>query len=493
MIFFGPRNDSSMRRVAGLAFVALSSLVLIYVFWSARLLRPLADDYFYGAFFLKEGLLGGTIHTWNTWAGSLTAQLANFAFIGLPIGFLPWWLSSFLPFVLTVGVVTFFACWLLAQPVVRSKHFSPTITWMQIAPITAFSYLGYWWLPTLFFADDPDTFRFPFSTTFWQNINIQYILVPICITWLWLVIDLRFRAWWRVLGLGVLGLLVGFGTFVFATSTILACLLFSLSLVFTRRGPVRARLVAWALGAVSTCLALVINLGAPGSRNRAQFLPSPEVDGNFVADVLTAALPQGVASWWSEVYNPLYLGLLAFLAAIFWLLGMQFGSGSSRHFMLLGASFGSFSLTLFIINRVSELFAYQAFWHEVTPRIFLWLSIPLFSAGIGAYLAKYSGGLLATSVVLFIAGVCFALIASSLFVMTVETYSRWTQWEVGPAPVRSVADIDNTYFAEMYRSIQRARGGPHRGLAGSDSPTWVEPTGTWGDGSFPGGETQALM
>lgn len=95
----GVRGRSDRRLFAVAVLSGLATLVVVYVVFVGRQLRPLADDYCL-ARWAGHGLLGGVEMVHQTWSGDVVIAFSNLLFVGLPLTALPWSLASVLPFFL---------------------------------------------------------------------------------------------------------------------------------------------------------------------------------------------------------------------------------------------------------------------------------------------------------------------------------------------------------------------------------------------------------
>jgi len=185
---------------------------------------------------------------------------------------------------------------------------------------------------------------------------------------------------------------------------------------------------------VSAVISISFSYFSPGARNRSINYAQ---DVTLVANVKTAF--DAIFVWFSTLYIPAIVITLV-MGAIFYRLLREVKLGEFnlqvQKFIIIPISL---SFMTFVVTKVSELFAYKAWWHELSSRTFLFVAV--FSLGI--YLMQIAE----TYVPKELTFVTLTIFASTIFIAIFSLKQaqssiedRKTKWEVGAAQVTKDMD-----------------------------------------------------
>jgi hypothetical protein len=463
-----PRSASqSTVRAALWAFSGASFLIVAFVIWMSRLLRPMADDYSIGVS-VRDGLIAGVWGWWQGWSGDLTSMFANTLFVGLPLMRLPWSLASALPFLASAAMAVGLGVWLIIRvPVPSMRPSSRLVSGLLLIPVAAIAWWGYWWVTVLQSREAPNAYPLAQGVTFWQNLNAGYVVTATLLIWGWLILESRKvsrRLWPFYLAVG---LLAGFNGPVFAGSALVMIALLAVSSLLRAGIRVRERGVSWLIAGLGIVVGGVASNLSPGSQYRGTLLASPEIDANLMLRLTGEAIPGGLNDWWSAVTSPGAWAVIILLTGTTALLARQGWTPNLDYFLTTGAALLAFSLILSLVSRASEFFAYPAYWHLVQPRTVAWLGLVMIAAALGTLTSRLGQDSLAVPVTVTATAVALVLAAASIALMTSEILARGQAWETGPAPLAHVSDIEdpNGWQRAAWTELRQLRGGgPLRGV-----------------------------
>lgn len=454
--------------ILAMLLAALSMVGVSFAVWTARTLRPVADDYCL-AVAADEGFPDAVISWFLGWSGDLYVTTINLSLVGLPGANLPWSLASMMPFVLAAIAVS-------AAVIVLFRMATPQfqVRWtydLLTVPTLMLAWWAFWWLPVMMDSphDDGDATSlegsWALSITFWQNINSAYVIAPALLVVAAALLAYRAptRTWKQAVGWITIGTLVGFSGPVAASSSLVMVALFAITRAAAR--DLRAylpRLFSFVAGLLP---AAIIAYLAPGTQARAQFLTSAPIhEMQGVADLVAFVLPEAIVQWAELLLRPSsgLVALLVGLAAV--LLIKRNGSPlKARPTVVLGTWLLVFSLTLSTVSRLSEAFSYDGFWHAVLPGLFAFMGVALLGVALSIGLSNRSvalewawigGGILALTVSLMSVGT-----------MAQEMHARYVDWTQGPAPAGPIPDVEATdgWVYDCWRNLSDVRQLPPRG------------------------------
>ena len=124
-----------------LAFISVATTIFIFVAYSARQLRPAADDYCF-AVDSHAGVVGGALYWLENLSGFFTSIFLGMPFVGWPLLNLPCGIGSMVPFLLVAVLIGVLVAGLMR---LSSKRWS----WVLIltVPGVAVAWWTYLWLP----------------------------------------------------------------------------------------------------------------------------------------------------------------------------------------------------------------------------------------------------------------------------------------------------------------------------------------------------------
>lgn len=434
-----------------IGILIISSLVL-WVVWQSQYLRPAGDDYCYGAITAEYGVLGGVVHWWNTWSGFIYAMFSGNLFIGFPLASLPLSVASAIPFVAAaIGM----GCTFIFLQKKATTHI-----WFLILliPTSMFCWWTFLWGSPFINPKISSLVIFASGLTFWQTINGQYVLVmnvlliAFAILRFQLIHD-RNRYTQTLLWVGLLGLVAGsVGTALsLSILSVSICALFWFGrIVLTHNiqdidaDNSRRELRFWGMLFLFTLMSMLIcHIVSPGSHIRTQAI-SPNYSMTFDRGlhIFSTTFLGGIKIWLKSFFNYGALASLALMASIYFVgCKANIVEGSQKNLLRTALFLLGFALLQCFINRLSEEFTYQGYWHFVSPSVCTFLSLLLFGASLGLYLARLQNSFLVKGLVclMFLLSMWVGIGANSLMVKAI--HSRYTMWIQGPASGEGISDI----------------------------------------------------
>jgi hypothetical protein len=427
------RNKDMILRIALLTSIfTLFAFELFHLFQIATNLRPAADDY------CLAGIAGlNPIEYFSYWYTSFIADistlLGNYFLIALPAVFLPYGIGT---------SVTFFACLVsLAAVFVMFMRFKTANRLNRLLSITIvfiFTYLSWvtYWIVLGRGNSGNEISRgtvgdlvFFGSIMNWQAANINYVILP-CITLL--IYSKMFTkdfSSWNPIVVAAFGIIIG-GSFYVLSSVFIFLILSQLVFNYfkheesTIRGFKNEVLVLF-----FSLVSLAASYLSPGAQTRRL---------NYTQDVPILSIPktavEGIFDWFPTLYLPALLVtflLGATLIRIFEFLKINEFNLDVYKFVVTPFIL---SLLTFVVTKVSEMFAYKAWWHELSSRTYL-------------FIAVFTFGMFCMQILVKRIRLEFTLLELAVFstVMFIAIYSvkqssdviieRKIRWEQGPAQV----------------------------------------------------------
>ena len=428
------RTIASVSIVAALVWVAL-----IYVVWASRLLRPIADDYCFAAS-SGQGFLGSMADWVTRWSGDMFSIGVIVVVVGLPLVHLPWSLASAFPFLLAAASVTVVSVMLLRRA--RTDRGTGNSWWIAvILPVIPLAWWAYWWVPVTLGDPAPDVAPRANAATYWQNLN-GGIVAEMLLLIGWLVISRsgRARLWVAVTGSAVLGLLAGQSGPVLAAAALVVTAVYAW-LVGDADSAWRTR--RWALFpalAVGVLAGGTLARIAPGAVARAHQI-TPALEPLSAAGLFRWTFPRAFQEMLGSFINGgtatvLMLGIAIGLMVRF------IGTGIHRPSLLLNVMWlCALAVALDVFARMSGAFAYDAYWHYIPGGAVVFLAALMAGVALSDVGSKRGSGLLLT-IKFSLGAVGMVMALSAVLTMSAEIGARSVQWEVGPAPVSGVVDIE---------------------------------------------------
>jgi hypothetical protein len=441
------KNSQSviLERKSFALLMALFGVIFFYVVFESHHLRPSGDDYCYGAVTAEYGLFGGVVEWWNTWSGFAFAMFSANLLIGLPLAYLPFEFASSITFILS-ALGMGLTIWCIYRSALPSTPF----------PSSAIIFLAVcWWTfiwvsPALHGNIHKD---FANGLTFWQSLNGQYaipfqfLIGILVLNWPKEKSCLQIQL---LLIAPLIGVLSGTAGTAISTTFIVAgaglgCWTYFKNKRFNRAVYFWVILCATALIAAAAC-----HLFSPGSVGRAQILdPNLNLSIERVLSI-TEETVWGGSKIWLKIYFGLGGLTVTFLATLFsYAYTKTKGICYSKRVLLLAFWLGAFAYLQCLINRFSEEFTYQGYWHYLDATICGFISIIFIGFWIGSYLAdcKFQGIYKVLMLVIFGAAISASIKANLFMVERMQWRSQ--EWAVGPSEIDGISDIGSAGGFEL--------------------------------------------
>lgn len=439
----GDRQGSTTSRRAAIVTLAVtvgSALILIaWVAFNARLLRPGADDYCLAAD-AGPGVLAGIADWFTTQSSYLTSVASGIALVGWPLLHLPFSIASALPFLLTAAVVGLSALTVVGY----TASWRPRL-W-QAALGTAVLMLGWLtfiWMPTAMGMRDTSGL-IGYMITNWQTVNSGYVIVAAALigvsTIAWLKSDSS-NVWiWMFLPIGIVG---GLGGIALAATLFLlsvSVIIYNAAIVRPMPSPSSGRgLVVSLLGAGALIGGAVGQL-SPGTRARAATLSTDlSLNPTRIGELINNSAISGFREWLGIYLNPGSVTVTVMTAVVVSALVRAGTIRRPRRTLGVALAASWVSLISVMTSRLTEQFAYGAPWHFLTARVFGFIGLIAIGCWMSGWVAQIKSSLI-HPVTLMISFIGLVLITGTTLTMTIGIAQRATVWEVGPAPIPNIVN-----------------------------------------------------
>lgn len=443
---------------------ALFSIVL-FVIWTSRLLRPIADDYGI-AVAASRGLMNSILGFWENWSGALTSTVSLTLFVGFPSAKLPWSVASAIPFLSSAVLVSVVGLWLILPMMPREHGWNRVRSRCCAFAVFLAAWWGYWWLPVHLSPGPSLDYAVALGATHWQSVLAGYVIPMAPLVWAPLVLESKPRIGQRPRAFAyfALGILAGFTSPVFAASALALALILAVvvaawdKLAFHRYHlPFLTVIIGTVAGALGSHF-------SPGSQYRATLMSGPKDFSDFFSQVFVDAVPNGLGDWFSSVAGPGALVVLLTVTGTTYLLSPTEGAVTTARLLMTAGGLLVFSLISFLVNRISEIFVYEAFWHLTGPRAIAWLGLVTLAIALGSRLARFSGSSAMRLVVVLSTCICLYFLIGALDLMCRQIVDRSEPWEIGPAPVYDISDIEDPHgwILPTWLELKDLRDAPNR-------------------------------
>ena len=420
------------------SLIVISFFIFTFIVFKSTKLRPISDDYCFAAV-AGQGVFGALTEWYLNWTGDLFGILLSTILIGSSIIHLPWSISSAIPF-LTSGIAIGSISYLTYKKSIVSGGKSPLILTLSLPVIVANTWWSHWWISPRLNLND-QTLTLPNTITFWQTINTGYIISLVLI--LYLLFTLEFNTPRYSMSLSIfVGFILGLSGMVFAIS-ILSLVFITMTLnLFRKTNKAKRYYSSRIILILTTLVFLSFAFFSPGTQSRKLLLEmNPQIENLSINSLLFWTFPEAITTWTDSVIN---IGtLLSFTTFII------LGFISVRYFALSFewkyrnwvAQLLLLSILILIISRISEAFAYPAFWHWVPIYVINFLIVIYISFYFGALLGKkYVDSRTFVTIVVLLAFVQVVQIYSIGF-MASRIDQRYALWSKGSAPLYQIADL----------------------------------------------------
>jgi len=437
-----------------------SSLLLIHLFAlfllsivaiRSLLLRPSADDYCI-AVIADKGIFLGTFHYFMNWSGGITYSFSNLLFVGKPLLKLDLAFASAITFLSAALIVALAVFAILNISIKAVPAFQRLKIFLLVLPPTIIYWWSFWWNPRRLGEKN----NLEFGITHWQNLNSAYI-IPFAIT-LILVITIYFskRSFsLKNIILTTVGLLSGLQGPAFALAVLLTIILFIIhSVIINFKINNYSIYIYFSVGLVSGAL---IEYFSPGTQLRiSQISAFNPLDERSIENIFMWLIPKSILDWSQALLSTSALFVVIAFLLITVLLARIGYIFDAKNIKQITISLFYFAFFYYITSRLSEAFAYEAYWHQVGPRT----AIFFFLVALGIYLgARFNTNmnLFFNYSLIFLFIISFLVSASAVLSMTYTMQERIARWEVGPAPTDSTTDIESDWVRwcwDDYTSIR---------------------------------------
>lgn len=459
-------NKLSERIQFGLLLITVA--IVLWVIFESHNLRPIADDYCFGAMSGEFGLFGGVVLMWNVWSGFVSQNFITFLLVGMPLAFLPFDIASAICFIFTA-----FGMGAVVLAVNRSIQLPLKLGWGWLVFI-AFMWWTFLWATfalgiqntNLSTANDYNLLSIVSALTFWQNVNSAYV-VPLQIIFIALAIGWSFSNQKRypyssfLIPL-VIGVFSGGVAPVQMVSLLLVACMIAACIFFMPRTRDWNRNFWIILSVAILVSGLICGLFSPGNAVRSAILkPNFEFTVERVALLLKVTSKQGVGNWLRGYFNigSLIILILAIGYSFFTL--TRNNQERAIKILIVAASFSLFALVLSLATRLSQEFSGIAYWHHTSSLVCVFISIIFFGIWIGIIIKGVNNLFVSGSMyVFFIFALIIGIKANMKMVESIEL--RHAAWVKGPASINGVVDTDNPEEFQMgcWRKLNSQRSHP---------------------------------
>ena len=438
----------------GLTAVGLG-LIVLYVAWVARLLRPLADDYCQAAG-AAGGVLNAGLTLYQTFSGQIVRETIGYAVVGWPLVHLPFALASALPFLLAATALT---VWAFSAMKVSGAQMGRSAAAALLCSVPVL-WWAFWWIPTMT-STDMDAAARADAITNWQTINSAYVINPslVVVTWMWI---LRRRNWGtgrQIVVCAVAGLMTGLSDYSLAVA-VLAMGLVVLLYDHLRGAQSALRPLAWAVAYAFSILGLAISYLAPGTGSRATAFAGTPLPAKTPASLLSWVFPEGLSTWLGVMASWGGMTILVVAIALGTLGALHRPVAHAKGLVVLGAGLLALSLVHGLVARLAEAFSYQGFWHIIGPATSGFIGILILGFVAGAAMSRR----LPTLGVLVLAGsgaLALFVAMSGVVSMSASMAARNVQWQSGSASTWA-EDIEAQWVAGCWLQLGESRELPRR-------------------------------
>ena len=456
-----PRSKRVMIPYVFLVFWAYS--LILFVLWSSRNLRPIADDYCI-ATSVQNGPLAAMGFWWRGWSGDMSTMFANVVLVGWPLQELKWSLGSSLPFIASCLMVTIFLTTIVRASVI-GKFSNSTFRTFSTIPFFLLSWWTFWWINKI---QNPESVQFVATanaTTLWQNVNTSYVFISSLIMLLLYVIYVRSKKYegskWNFAFFSLSGIFVGFSGAVLSAAILTYFMLLPIGTWLDGKRITTRNLSLWITFNLAMVTSAVLSYFSPGTRYRATFFPNaPEINLEIISAFRPTIIPS-LLDWWRVLFSQ---GMFATIVMVLVIAIIQVWRGyefENKFLQKIAVRVIVFSLILSVVVGFSELFTQEAYYHRIPVYLALWIGVMLLAVSCSSHLTRLSPNL---SQIVFVSALGMAISTLAVFTMTDEISKRYEMWQDGPAPVAHIKDIeeDPGWQRDCYLALIMQRSGPAR-------------------------------
>lgn len=451
-------NKDLIIRIALLTSIfTLFAFELFQLFLIATNLRPAADDY------CLAGIAGlNPIEYFSYWYTSFIADIStlagNYFLIALPAVFLPYGIGTSVTFI--ACLVSLSAVFVMFMRFTTTKKRNRLLSITIVFCFTNLSWLTYWIVlgrgnsgneisrgtvgDLVFFG----------SIMNWQAANINYVILPCIALVIYSKMFTKNFSSWNPIVVAVFGLIIG-GSF-YVLSSVFILLILS-QLVFNYFKYEEATIKEFkneVLVLIFALLSLAASYFSPGAQTRRL---------NYTQDVPILSVPktavEGIFEWFPTLYLPALLITFLLGASLFRIFAYLKINEMNLDVSKFVVTPFILSLLTFVVTKVSEMFAYKAWWHELSSRTYLFIAV--FTFGM------YCMQILVKRIRLEFTLLELAVFSTAIFVALYAVkqssdaiIERKVRWEKGPAqvtPNMDPFDRETAWVNECWIQLEEKR------------------------------------
>ena len=434
-------------------FIIGTAVQSIYFFFFARNLRPIADDYCH-AYYAGLGFWGSFQAWFMTWTSDIFVIIINYFLLGFPLVALPYTFASMITLVFAITMTSV----LIAYLTVRTLKVSSFLILMSVVTV---SFISFW------SAGDSLALTSEFSKLknmilHWQIINSQYIFLSSLMALILILVirrSINNKVYWvLVLPLGFLVGTFGVVTVLTSLSFLFIYLIFA---IFRKDKNKIYRISVFMSGEIA---GFIFAYFSPGTQARSKLLGNEDLTSSLdILYLFNWTFPAALTEWAGGFLQIGALVVLAFgiiLGIFSQNLNSKVSNNDLRENMFI---FFSLSLIAAILSQLSEAFAYEAFWHLAVPYLFIYIFLILggYYLGNKAKNIKWLDNGLVLAVGL---GLTLGISSLNVYKASEEISERKDRWQVGPAPVLGISDIENKedWIFSCWMGMKEYKGYPDR-------------------------------
>lgn len=400
-------------------------------------LRPVADDYCLAGS-TDLALINYYTFWYTTFIADITTLTGNYFLIALPAVYLPYGVGTSITFMFCLIIISVVVIKFLGIKISDRKQSSLFIAFVffysLLAWVTYWLVLGRGNSGDMISRGESGDMVFFGAILNWQASNINYVILPLLALLIYSGMFTERFASRNVILAFFAGITIG-GSFYVISSVFILLLVVHLVIDLSRTQPISFRKYRNEIVViVAAAISISFSYFSPGARNRS-INYAQEV--SLVAIVKTAF--DAIFVWFSTLYLPAIV-ITLIMGAIFYRLVREVKpvdfNLQVQKFILIPISL---SFITFVVTKVSELFAYKAWWHELSSRTFLFIAVFF----LGIYLMQIADAYFTKELTF----VTLTIFASTLFVAIFSLKQaqssiedRKAKWEVGAAQVTKDMD-----------------------------------------------------
>ena len=422
--------------------VVISILVVYFAFQIASNLRPVADDYCAGSLgYLNP--ISYVNHWYYLWSGDIGALLSVYTLVAFPISNFAIGLGSAVAFIAGMLLVSFSA---ISQLNPIKSRLERIYTFLFMFSMANLAWFSYWFIPTEFYTK-PNSSNFMNSILHWQTTNVIYVVIPLVIIQILINLEKQKLSRNSIFILILASFLVGGSGIVLAVSTSgLIALKFFIKFVRNKQAKLKDNFSEILVLTLVAGL-IYISIYAPGAQIRNE---------NFSQKVSFQSIPgvaiRGMFEWIGALLS--MESLIAIIFGIVIALFIRFFSSKSASSKDFNIAVNSLALSylLAIISEVSELFAYVAWWHELSYRTLLFSGTLTLGIKAGFILQPR----ILKKMELMIALVSISVVSLGIYSIakcSSNVENRKTIWQSGPAPIAGISDREVEWVNQCWQIL----------------------------------------